>query len=137
MASDMSHRQFGPEHLLGELEAVIMQIIWRRGEVTVREVWTELQPTRPLAYTTVMTVMSRLVPKGVLTVRKQGKAYYYRATVQPDEFMAQRAHAAVRDVLGNFGDLAITQFLREIDAVDPQRLAALFDTTKKERPDAT
>jgi predicted transcriptional regulator len=137
MSNDVPQTQPSPEHLLGALEAAIMQLIWRRGEMTVREVWTALQPTRPLAYTTVMTVMSRLVPKGVLTARKQGKSYYYRAAVQPDEFMAQRAQAAVRDVLVNFGDLAIAQFLREIDAVDPQRLAALCNMANQERPDAT
>ncbi len=50
------------DYQLGELEEAIMEIVWQRdAEVTVREVWEALQPTRSLAYTTVMTVMSRLV----------------------------------------------------------------------------
>ena len=79
------------EHLLGDLELAIMQIVWTRDEVTVRQVWAALQPQRALAYTTVMTVMSRLAQKGVLVVRKQGKTYYYRAAATADEFVSLRA----------------------------------------------
>ena len=130
MPDDVPQGPTGPEHLLGELEAAIMQLIWQRGEATVREVWQALQPHRPLKYTTVMTVMGRLVPKGVLAVRKQGKAYYYRPTATPDEFVAQRAQRAVRDVIASFGDVALAQFLRELDGVDPARLAALRRLTE-------
>ena len=50
----------GVEKLLGELEAAIMDILWARGQATVREVLDELSSTRSLAYTTVLTIMSRL-----------------------------------------------------------------------------
>lgn len=137
MQDDMPHMEYGPEHLLGELEAAVMQIIWRHEEVTVRAVRDILHPTRPLAYTTVMTIMSRLAQKGVLTTRKQGKVFYYRATVTPDEFVAQRAQRAVQDVLASFGDVAMAYFLHELDDADPARLAALRDLLPKEHPDAT
>jgi predicted transcriptional regulator len=46
---------------LGELEAAVMNLVWTRdAPVTVREILTELQPVRPLAYTTVMTVFDNL-----------------------------------------------------------------------------
>jgi predicted transcriptional regulator len=136
MRDEMPHGQRGPEDLLGELEAAIMQLIWQRGEVTVREVWEALQASRPLAYTTVMTVMSRLVPKGVLATRKQGKTYFYRATATPNDFVAQRARLAVREVLSSFGDLALSQFLRELDGMDPERLNALRALAREEDTDA-
>lgn len=125
------------DYRLGELETQILHCIWQRDEVTVREVWSEVQQTRPLAYTTIMTVMQRLVTKGVLSARRQGKTDYYRALVQPDELVTVRAQAAVRDVLANFGDAALAQFLRELDTLDPERLAALRDMTKQEPPNAT
>jgi predicted transcriptional regulator len=125
------------EHLLGELELAIMQIVWARDEVTVRQVWSALQPQRPLAYTTVMTVMSRLAQKGVLVVRKQGKTYYYRAAATADEFVSQRAQRAVENVLANFGDVAVAHFLRNLERVDPERLAALQTLIEEERSDAT
>ncbi len=127
------------DYRLGELETAVMQVIWQGhgDEVTVRSVWSALQPTRALAYTTVMTIMQRLATKRVLSTRKQGKTYYYQATAQPDELLAQRAQAAIRDVLSNFGDVAIAQFLRELDGIDPQRLAALRALSVGEEPDAS
>ncbi|MGH7860309.1 MAG: BlaI/MecI/CopY family transcriptional regulator, partial [Candidatus Binatia bacterium] len=52
---------------LGELELAIMEFVWGRGaEVTVPAVHRHLGRKRGLAYTTVMTVMSRLFDKGLL-----------------------------------------------------------------------
>ncbi len=125
------------DYRLGDLETAVMELCWQRDEVTVRDIWSALQPTRALAYTTVMTIMQRLATKGILSARKQGKTYYYQATAQPDELIAQRAQAAVRDVLSNFGEVAITQFLKELDGLDPQRLAALRGLTSMEEPSAS
>ena len=126
-----------PEPQLGELEAAIMQIVWPQNEVTVRSVWQALQPSRSLAYTTVMTVMSRLAQKGILTTRKQGKTYHYKAAASPQQFVAQQAQRAVQDVIDNFGEVAIAQFLRAIDRVDAERLAALRKLVKEEPSDET
>jgi predicted transcriptional regulator len=137
MPDDIQHHEPGPEQLLGELEAAVMQIIWEREEATVRDVLEVLQSKRPIAYTTVMTIMGRLAQKGVLTLRKQGKAYYYRPTATPDEFVAQRAQRAVQDVIASFGDVAMAYFLHELETADDERLAALRDMLPKERTDAT
>lgn len=124
------------DYQLGELETAIMQIVWQQGEVTVREVQAALKPSRQLAYTTVMTVMSRLVPKGILNVRRQGKADYYRAIGTRDDVLNQQAQRAVQNVLAHFGDAAITQFVRELKELDPDRLAALRTVLDAEPPDA-
>lgn len=125
------------DYQLGELEEAIMEIVWQRdSEVTVREVWEALNPTRPLAYTTVMTVMSRLVPKGVLHVRRQGKADVYRPVGTREELVAKQAHRAVQDVIAHFGEAAITQFLRELQEADSEQLAKLRAMLSKEVPDA-
>ncbi|GAC1359400.1 MAG: BlaI/MecI/CopY family transcriptional regulator [Herpetosiphon sp.] len=128
--------QHDAEQLLGELEATIMHVIWSRGEVTVRDVLDIIHERRPLAYTTVMTVMSRLAQKGVLSSRKHGKTYYYSATLTPQELVAMRAQRAVDDVLATFGDAALTHFLRELDQMHPERLAALHRLAKKEHSNA-
>ena len=127
MPEDAPHNQPVPEHLLGELEGAVMRIIWRRTEVTVRNVLEELQPARPLKYTTVMTVMSRLAQKGVLTTRKQGNTFYYRAAATPEAFVAQRAERAVQALLATFGDVALAYILRELEDADPERRKRLRD----------
>lgn len=65
-------------HGLGELEAVIMDRLWSRGEpATVREVLTDLRQHREIAYTTVLTVMDNLYRKGFLRREPAGRAYRY------------------------------------------------------------
>ena len=59
---------------LGELEAVIMDRLWQRGTpALVREVLDDLRHDRPLAYTTVMTVMETLHRKGWLRRHRDGR----------------------------------------------------------------
>jgi len=124
------------DYRLGELELAVMELVWQRDEVTVREVWEALLPSRKLAYTTVMTVMARLVPKGVLSVTKRGKTAYYRAVGTADEIEALQAQRAMHDVLERFGDAAITGFLRELEQIDPASLERLRARLNEERSDA-
>src|ERR1700749_1358262 len=66
---------------LGELEAVIMDRLWEWGRpALVREVVDDLHGDRPLAYTTVMTVMENLHRKGWLRREKDGRAWRYEPT---------------------------------------------------------
>ena len=98
-----------------------MDAVWRAGEpVAVREVVDELNDHRsePLAYTTVMTVMSRLADKEVLARRKVGRGYVYEANA-PDA-----AGIAVKDVLRTYGDAAVAHFVDEAQT-DPALLQRL------------
>ena len=70
---------------LPELELEVMKVLWRRDEATVAEVQEELKPARPLAYTTVMTVLDRLARKGAADRDKQGRGYLYRPAVSKQE----------------------------------------------------
>ena len=54
-----------------------MKALWQLGEATVRDVNRELNRRRPLAYTTVMTLLDRLARKGAAGRRKQGRAHTY------------------------------------------------------------
>src|SRR2546428_7809364 len=72
------------EKSLGSLERDVMALVWRHGDVNVRDACDELGPT--VAYTTVMTTMDRLFKKGLLTRRKVGRAFVYRPTPSRAEF---------------------------------------------------
>jgi predicted transcriptional regulator len=65
------------EAKLTDAELEIMQVVWDLGGGTVRQVHERLNQKRPLAYTTVMTMMGILEDKGHLTRTKQGRAYHY------------------------------------------------------------
>jgi len=70
-----------------------MRALWALGQATVHEVRARLFPERPLAYTTVMTVMDHLRGKGLVERERRGRPYVYRSLVTED---AVREHALDR-----------------------------------------
>lgn len=111
--------------LLGPLEAEVMEVMWEKGQATVREVLNSLRSRRAIAYTTVMTVMTNLAAKELLERVLQGKAYCYTVALSQEEFLARAAQEAVGDVLARFGDLAITRFLERVGELNPADLDRL------------
>ncbi len=69
---------------LGKLEREVLDQIWQRREVSVRDVY--LQFEERIAYTTLMTTLDRLYKKRLLHRRKDGRAFLYSAAVGRDEF---------------------------------------------------
>jgi predicted transcriptional regulator len=80
---------------LSRLELLCMKALWHQRASTVREVQDALRPRRPLAYTTILTVLDRLHDKGAVRRVKQGKAYSYEPTIS---FVDCR-HMALSDLL--------------------------------------
>jgi predicted transcriptional regulator len=98
-----------------------MQRIWARGEaVTVRDIVGDLEQDRPIAYTTVMTVMDNLHKKGWLRRRAHGRAYRYEPTVSGAEYSA----GIMRQALATAADrrAALTHFLDELSADEADAL---------------
>jgi predicted transcriptional regulator len=110
---------------LAPLESRVMETVWQTGApVSVRHVLDALnsQRSEPLAYTTVMTVMNRLVAKNVLSRTGERRSYVYVATT------TDVAGIAVQDVIRTYGDAAVAHFVDEVRA-DPgslRRLRALL-----------
>jgi len=110
---------------LGPLEAEVMDVLWRaEAPLTVRAVVAELNARRaaPLAYTTVMTVMTRLAGKRVLARSRRGRQYMYAPLA------ADTADIAVQGVLEEFGDAALARFVEraELDSRLRDRLKRLM-----------
>src|SRR5579884_3407536 len=69
-----------PSRTLTGQELEIMKVVWDLGPATVREVYERLRERRPVAYTTVMTMMNILEQKGFLKKRSaEGRAYVYQS----------------------------------------------------------
>jgi predicted transcriptional regulator len=111
---------------LGPLEAEVMDVLWQADQaLSVREVAGRLNADRsaPLAYTTVMTVLSRLAGKNILHRQPQGRGFVYRPAV------ADTAEIAVRGVLNEFGDAALARFVDRVE-LDPALRARLRKLTR-------
>ena len=89
-----------PHPTLTPQELAIMKVVWRKDEATVRDVYEALQETRPVAYTTVMTMMRILQEKGYLIKATQDRAHVYR----PANPRQQVIGGMVRDFLDRVFD---------------------------------
>ena len=75
----------------GELESGVMDVLWDRGGwLTPGDVHETLTAERPIAYTTVMTILVRLWRKGRLDRQRDGRAYAYRPRQSREEHAAER-----------------------------------------------
>ena len=120
----MSHSGPPPLH---ELESEVMEEVWARGEATVRDVQEALNERneKARAYTTLLTVMTRLDGKGLLVRRRSGRLDVYSPALARDDYFAARAEAEVSALVEDFGDLALAHFARHMDRLDPERLERL------------
>jgi len=101
------------------LELLCLRALWTLGEGNVKAVQRVVAESRPLAYTTIMTVLDRLVRKGMLVRRKVGRSFTYAPQATRDA--ARRA--AVRELLEGYFDgseEALIVFLRgRVEAAPP------------------
>jgi predicted transcriptional regulator len=99
---------------LGDLERQVFEAVRGLGPTGVAGVVATLESgNRPLAYTTIMTVLSRLWTKGYLLRRRVGKAYLYEARPEGD-IAGDLGGKAAREALEAYGDIALTGFVRTL-----------------------
>lgn len=102
---------------LTPLEAMIMDVVWDQGKVTVRQVQETLRPDRELAYTSVLTMMQVLERKGFVAAKRVGRANVYEATVTRDRFGMR----SVMEVVNSFFAGSVPAMLSQF--VDAERLS--------------
>lgn len=66
-------------------ELEILDVLWQRGQATVRELYEDLSANKPLAYTTVLKLLQIMDEKGLVERDKNAKAHVYRAQQPQDE----------------------------------------------------
>jgi predicted transcriptional regulator len=112
---------------LGGTEMEVLRHVWALGRASVRDVHDRVAAVRPVAYTTVMTVLKNLADKGLLSVETDGTAYVYRAAADPDAVRGGVLRGILDKVFG--GDpaalvqtLVQQEALTDADRVEIRRL---------------
>jgi predicted transcriptional regulator len=89
---------------LSKSEIEVIAALWRLGSGTVAAVQKELQESDPeqrkIAYTTVATHLTRMVEKGAVSARKEGRSYLYEPTEKRSDYQQLR----LRDMVRQFFD---------------------------------
>jgi predicted transcriptional regulator len=108
--------QDGITTVLGPLESQIMGIVWEMHQATASDVHHELQVSRQrenrdIAYTTVMTTMSRLYEKNILNRRKVGMSFVYVPALDQTEFVNLVVKSVMDSLVGEFGEPVFRYFV--------------------------
>lgn len=111
-----------PASGLTEAEERIMRVLWDRGEASVREVADALEAK--VAYNTVLTLLGILKDKGVVTHRKEGRAFIYRALLSEAEAQSKAVDRLVQALFKGAPDALAAHLIKTAD-LDRDRLDAL------------
>ena len=108
---------------MGSLEASVLESLWRSDEaLTPAQVQAELDGD--LAYTTVMTILTRLWKKGMVTRSRSGRAYAYAPKLQQAEFLAERMRGELRRTRNR--SAVLSQFVDKLSKKDTEALRGLL-----------
>ena len=109
---------------LTDSERRILEVLWKKKEASVREVADELSRSKPVAYTTVLTMFKVLDKKGLVHHRTEGRAFIYSAAISRGEARRQALENLLRSFF-NDSPTVLAQHLIEEHDMDADELAAL------------
>lgn len=118
------------ERLLTEVELELMNIIWSLNQVTIKEVVSHLSKQRPLAYTTVATVVKVLEQKGFLECQKNSYAHVFVPLVSKSDYES----ACINHMVANVFDgepVALVQRLLTAKNLQQEDIRAIEDALKQ------
>jgi predicted transcriptional regulator len=129
----MTRRRADLESLLGPLEQDVMDVAWRLGEATVRDVHAELAGQREIAYTTVMTTMARLARKGMLQRDTADLAHRYRPVVSREQYGRGAVSDMFAYLLDRYPEPAVAYLTDVVHELDDLTLEELREAVARRR----
>ena len=115
---------------LTKSEQEILEVLWDKGDSTVRDVADELAKQRPVAYTTVLTMLGVLAKKGFVIHRQEGRAFIYSAEITREQARKQALDHLLQQFFDGSPNLLAQHLLGE-DGVSRNELKALRDKVDK------
>ena len=86
---------------LPDAELEVMQILWHcEAPVARATVEEEMSKLRPMAQTTLLTLLSRLAEKGFVQIEKQGRSSVYTPLVSEADYQARQSKRFVEQLFG-------------------------------------
>lgn len=124
---------------LGEAELAVLRALWDGGPQTVRDVMARLHERhRKVAYTTVLTFLSRLEQKGYVGSDKREQAYVYRAKVTRESVTRSRVRSLVDQLYDGAAGAMVLQLIENerLSSDEISRLRAMIDELDQGSGDA-
>jgi predicted transcriptional regulator len=117
----------GVAKVLGDLEARVMHVVWAMDTpAAARAVHEKIIEDHPVAIHTVITVLNKLVAKGLLCRKKLGEVFHYRACFSEAEFRQEMSRRAVEGILSLGPQAVAASFVDVLAERNPEQLASLM-----------
>jgi len=134
---NFKYDEVGLNRFFGSLEARIMEIVWESDELSIKDAQAILGQEKSINFNTVMTVMNRLVDKGLLTKRSEGRLSLYRASQSKEAFIEEQSKKLTENLYEEFGGLVVSHMIDVLDEADAELLDRLERKIRELRKDAT
>lgn len=117
--------------VLGPLEMSVMEIVWDRGRVTVRDVHDVLRQSRDIAYTTVMTTLGRLADKGLVDRIEGQPAHHFMPAVSREQYARSTVSSVMGWLMNHFPDPVVGYLLEKVEDEDEDVLDRLREAIER------
>jgi predicted transcriptional regulator len=130
----MTKRPHSPRLTPPQVE--ILRVLWQRSEATVVQIHQALHTGRPLAATTIATLLSRLEKRGLVAYRTEGRQYVYRAVLQERDAQQHALVEVTQDLFAGDVPTMVSQLLssHELRPGDLARVRQLIEAKEQELP---
>ncbi|MEC0275551.1 MULTISPECIES: BlaI/MecI/CopY family transcriptional regulator [Peribacillus] len=133
---NFKYDEVGLNRFFGPLEANIMEYLWDKDEQSIKAVQQSLELDKPINFNTVMTVMNRLVEKGILVKRSEGRLSLFRPVQSKEEFFEEQSKKLTENLLDEFGGAVISHMLDAMKDADQgliEKLEQKIQSLKKDK----
>lgn len=134
---NFKYDEVGLNRFFGPLEAKIMEILWEAEELSIKDVQQQLEhQDKSVNFNTVMTVMNRLMEKGVLEKRVQGRLSLFRPIQSKKDFIEEQSKKLTENLLDEFGGIVINHMidaLKEVDQTVLEKLEQKIQILKRDK----
>lgn len=107
---------------LGPLERAIMEVFWEKNQADARDIFSELNKRKKIAYTTINTTLTRLHKKGLLKRKlvkgRGGYRYVYTTAKSKPKYADHVIRTTIDDLLMRFGNRTISYFSESLNLSD-------------------
>ncbi len=100
---------------ISEAESVIMEVLWRSKEATADDIIAEIATPQNWKPATIKTLLNRLLKKGSITARKDGRRFIYTASTQRSEYITERSKGLIDRFFGG----RIAPFVSQLSEQEP------------------
>jgi predicted transcriptional regulator len=109
---------------IGDLQLRILKELWQRGSASVHEVHAAINSERPLAYTTIATMLRKMEDRGLVCHRKSGRTFVYRPLLKADDVSRSAGRHFVEQIFEGSLLGAVSHLLKTCNAT-PEELSQL------------